>query len=66
MKYWYFGAFIAFLTVAGISIQLMAQEYISGIYEAHKDVKQINQHIRWANDAIKQLNSGSLNCQCVY
>jgi hypothetical protein len=54
------------MTIAGISIQLIANEYVAGVYEAHKDVKTLNKYIGWANDAVKQLNSGSLNCQCVY
>ena len=56
MKYWYFGAFISFLTVSGISMQLMVGEYVAAVYEDHKAVKQLNQHIRWANDAVKTLH----------
>ena len=66
MKYWYFGSFIVFLTIAGISIQLMAQEYAAEIYEAHKDIKTINKYIRSANDAIQQINSNYIDCKCVY
>jgi len=65
MKYWYFGTFVTFLTVAGISMQLMAQEYVAGVYEAHKDVKQINAHIRWINQAIKEMNNECMDCNFI-